>query len=133
MNTGSSVRRGFTLVEVLASVVILAVGIVGVLQGLSVMTRAKARFAETEVMTRLAHEKVEELAATSTDITSNDSGDFTDRGDQKFGWSSSATVSSAANLYTLVVTITKHADPNKTVVVSTLVYVPAPTTTAGTN
>ena len=134
MSIGSRTRRGFTLVEALASITILVIGIVSVMQGLSVMTRARARMNETEVMTRLAHEKLEEILATSTSITSNDSGDFTDRNDQKFAWSVTASQSSqSTSLYNIALTVTKNSDQNKKIVVNSLVYVPATNTTGGAN
>ena len=63
--TVRNVSRGFTLVEVLVTVVLVSVAIVGVLGGIRTIqdTNAKARTAE--LLQRLATEKISGLETTS--------------------------------------------------------------------
>jgi len=121
MNAGR--KRAFTLIEVLAAVVLLGVGIVAVLSALSSLTGAEARMRETERMLRLAQTKYDELVATSEQLNSPQSGNFEEQGEPNFTWSSEVEPTGVENLDAITVTVTKR-NSDKEVETSGLIFVP---------
>src|SRR5665213_947522 len=73
-------RGGFSLIEALASITILGIGIAAVMNGLGAVAKTESRVKRIEAMTRLAQHKFDELVATSTSLSSasTQNGDFTD-------------------------------------------------------
>lgn len=128
-----SSRRGFTLVEVIVSVTLLATGVVSVLGALSSMNRSQARLIEVEHVQRLAMQKIDELLATEQVSTTSLSGDFTDQNEPDYQWTADVSTSGVENLQTLTLTVTKsNADATApSAAVDTLFY-QAPANTAGT-
>jgi prepilin-type N-terminal cleavage/methylation domain-containing protein len=63
LNNVRQVKKGFTLVEVVVSVALLAIGIVVSLGSLSAMTKTEVKLRKTEEMNRLAVQKIEEVLA----------------------------------------------------------------------
>ncbi len=128
--------RGFSLVEAIASIGILSIGIVAVMGGLGAMARAESRIRQVEKMTSLAQHKYDELVATSASLTGNQSGDFSDQNLQNFNWSATIDQTGVTNLVALTVTVTSSSDSSAsspTGHVSGLLYQPptTSTTTAG--
>lgn len=125
----SRVRRGFTLIEALAAVVLLGVGLVASLGALSAIRRSEYRAREAEVMLRLASDKYQELVATGQ-TTNPASGDFSDRNDQNYRWSLSIESSGVTDLnaVTVIVQPQSASDDGPRQQVSGLVYVPPATT-----
>lgn len=78
-------RRGFTLVEALAALVLLGVGIAAVVTAQGSLGRTESRMQELQVMARLAESKLAELMATEAANVS-DTGDFTLEGDNDHEW-----------------------------------------------
>jgi len=78
-------RRAFTLVEALAALVLLGVGIAAVVTAQGSLGRTESRMQELQVMARLAESKLAELMATEAASVS-DSGDFTQEGDNDHEW-----------------------------------------------
>lgn len=116
--------------EALASVVLLSVGIVGTLQGFSRMSKADARLKEKEAMTRLAIDKLDELVATSTNINQPDSGDFQDRNDTRYNWSTAVDTTDTTNVIVVTLTVSRIDDPSaSSESISAVVYQPATTGT----
>ncbi|MFN8218770.1 MAG: hypothetical protein U0S12_01380 [Fimbriimonadales bacterium] len=93
------------MVEALMAVVLTGVGVAGALNGISSMTHARARMTEKEAMLRLAHEKFEELESTGEYLTVTN-GDFQDRGETRYAWSTSTETTGVDNLTRLTVTVT---------------------------
>lgn len=129
MNSGR-VRRGFTLLEAMAAVVLLGIGIVGSLASFSTMIRTEDRVRETERMQRLAQDKLSELIATGQASTSTD-GDFTDRNIEGYTWSLESNASGITDLDSVTLTVSKEGATQKAVL-DTLVYVPPVGTTGAT-
>lgn len=137
MSNGSN-RKGFSLIEALASVTLLGVGIAALLGGLGSVSKTESRLKQIETMTRLAQHKYDELVATSTTMTSgsSQSGDFKDQNDNDHLWSCDIEDTGVTNLEAVTVTVTLANDNSTTAPVgkvSTLLYVPntATTTTGG--
>lgn len=128
----ASKRHGFTLVEAVASVALLGVGVAAVMGALGAMTANSTRIRETEFMQRLAYDKYRELVATGQTETAQISGDFSDRDDQVHQWEAETGPSGIDNVDTLRVTVRRNdrrdAEP---VEVDGLVYRPPQTTDTG--
>ena len=124
-------NRGFTLVEAMVSVVLLAVGITAILGTLGEMTKARGRSIATERMQQLAFDKYDELVGTGDYTTPSLSGDFQDRNESRYTWRAEFLQTGTTNLESFTVYVDPVAGPNKGVQATGLVYVP-PTTVTGT-
>ena len=133
MNNVRQVKKGFTIVEVVVSVALLAIGIVVSLGSLSVMTKTEVKLRKTEEMNRLAVQKIEEVLAVGNATTAETSGTFDDYGYTGYEWSLEVAPSGTENLDTIRVTVTEaSANSSAGVSVSSLLYTP-PSTTGATN
>ncbi len=123
MNRGP---RGFTLMEVLAAVVIVGIGIAAVMGGFGALTQTQRRIIERETIERLAQTKVKELAATR-EYESSTEGDFSGEGLPDYTWTAATQESGVENLQHLNVTVT-FGSSDLTATADTLVFTPpAPT------
>jgi len=125
------------LIEALASVTILGLGIASVLSGLGAMSKVESRMRKVEEMTRLAQHKYDELVATSTSMTAgaSQSGDFSDENNSEYLWNCDIADTGVTNLEAVTVTVTLVNDTSASAPVgkvSTLLYVPATSTTSTT-
>ena len=133
MNNVRQVKKGFTIVEVVVSVALLAIGIVVSLGSLSAMTKTEVKLRKTEEMNRLAVQKIEEVLAVGNATTAETSGTFDDYGYTGYEWSLEVAPSGTENLDTIRVTVTEaSANSSAGVSVSSLLYTP-PSTTGATN
>jgi prepilin-type N-terminal cleavage/methylation domain-containing protein len=133
LNNVRQVKKGFTLVEVVVSVALLAIGIVVALGSLSAMTKTEVKLRKTEEMNRLAVQKIEEVLAVGNATTAETSGTFDDYGYTGYEWSLEVAPSGTENLDTVRVTVTETlANSSSGVSVSSLLYTP-PSTTGATN
>lgn len=133
MNNVRQVKKGFTLVEVVVSVALLAIGIVVALGSLSAMTKTEVKLRKTEEMNRLAVQKIEEVLAVGNATTAETSGTFDDYGYTGYEWSLEVAPSGTENLDTVRVTVTEaSANSSSGVSVSSLLHTP-PSTTGATN
>ena len=133
LNNVRQVKKGFTLVEVVVSVALLAIGIVVSLGSLSAMTKTEVKLRKTEEMNRLAVQKIEEVLAVGNAATAETSGTFDDYGYTGYEWSLEVAPSGTENLDTIRVTVTEaSANSSAGVSVSSLLYTP-PSTTGATN
>ena len=131
MNNVRQVKKGFTLVEVVVSVALLAIGIVVSLGSLSAMTKTEVKLRKTEEMNRLAVQKIEEVLAVGNATTAETSGTFDDYGYTGYEWSLEVAPSGTENLDTIRVTVTEaSANSSAGVSVSSLLYTPQSTTGA---
>ena len=117
-------RRGFTLIEALAAVAIVSIGVVAVLGGLGAVAKTEARARETEAMVRLASDKVEELIATRDYLTAATNGDFQELGEARFTWAAQVYPSGIESLDVVEVTVTREGTDDKTATASALAYTP---------
>ncbi len=113
-------RRGFTLIEVLVTVVLVSVAVVGVLGGIRSIRAADARARSADLLQRLASEKVSDLKLLSDPSTGGNAGDFSDRGHGEVSWTASVTTTGAANVDKVTVMATRGGDSQA---LTTLVFV----------
>ena len=133
LNNVRQVKKGFTIVEVVVSVALLAIGIVVSLGSLSAMTKTEVKLRKTEEMNRLAVQKIEEVLAVGNATTAETSGTFDDYGYTGYEWSLEVAPSGTENLETIRVTVTEaSANSSAGVSVSSLLDTP-PSTTGATN
>ena len=128
--------RGFSLIEAIASVGILSIGIVGVMGGIGAVARAESRVRQVDKMTSLAQHKYDELIATSTSLNATQTGDFSDQNLSGYSWSATIDQTGVTNLVALTVTVTSTTDTSTTAPtghVCGLLYQPPTTTTTTTS
>ena len=126
-------RKGFTIFEAIASVVLLGVGITAVLGGISSLTKAEYDSRLREHMHSLAVQKFGELSATGQ-LTQSSSGDFQDQSEPNYEWQTTVSttgVDSLNHVYLLVRAKNDSAGP--VAEVDSLQYVINTTSTGGTN
>lgn len=118
------------MVEALASVALLAVGVVAAMSALSSMTRGEARLLEGERMQRLADEKLAEMVATG-DFEFETQGNFEDRNESRYSWTASLEPSGVENVDIFRVEVVRaNEDSGTGYTASQLVFI-RPTTTQG--
>jgi hypothetical protein len=120
------------LVEVIASTLVLSVGIVAGLGALSSMSRLEVRMREAETMNRLAAQKLDEILAIGNVTTAATDGNFEDYGQPNYEWTLEVVPSGTENLDAIRVTVkpTTNADTAPEAQMSSLVFT-SPNTTAG--
>lgn len=116
---GASVKRGFTLVEVLVAVFMLGVGIVALVGALSGLTRAEVAVGDKDIVNRLAHEKLNEMLATQEWKTQT-GGTFDDDRYSDFSWTSEQQAMSTDGL--TLVEVTVESEKRGSATVRRLVY-----------
>ena len=123
--------RGFTLVEVLVTTVLVAVAIVGVLGGIRAIRDADAKAQTADLLQRLASEKINDVRLLQDPSTGGTDGDFTDRGYPDVSWALQETASGVTDLTQITVTVTRGKDSQA---LTTLLFVrpQAGTATTGT-
>ncbi len=131
-NIKPRLRKGFTLVEALAALVLLGVGIAAVVTAQGSLGRTESRMQELQVMARLAESKLSELMATEAANVS-DSGDFTEEGDTEHEWETIVDPSGVENVNAIRLIVRKVGgrtnDPEYEL--NTLQFVPPGDGTAG--
>lgn len=123
-------RSGFTLLEALAAVALLGVGIVGSVSAFGTVIQTEDRARQREHMQRLAEDKLAELMATGQATTSSN-GDFQDQNEPNYTWRLEVNTSGITDLNSVTLTV-ERSNNNDKARLDTLVYVPPTTsTTAG--
>jgi len=131
MRRGSQ-NRGFTLIEVVVSVTLVAIGIVSAMRAISTLTESDIMLRSRERMQRLAIQKYDELIATGVLTNASQNGDFTDWNNSQYVWKAEVVPSGVTDLDEIKVTVTENNNPNgPSVEVDGLRYDPPATTTTG--
>lgn len=117
-------RRAFTLIEVVVSAVLVAVGISALVSSLGSFSQAQRRMIDRERIERLADAKLKELAATRS-YQSETEGDFEQEGQPGFTWEAETEISGIENLVELRVTVSKEGT-DQSVIARTLLFDPPP-------
>lgn len=127
MNAVRKAPRGFTLIEVLVTVVLVSVAIVGVFGGIRAIQNATAKAQTADLLQRLAAEKVSDLKLLSDPSVAGTEGDFTDRGYPDITWALQANAASITDLTQVTVTVTRGPESQA---MSTLLFVRPQTSTS---
>ena len=122
-------RRGFTLVEALVSIVLLAVGITAASSALASLARGEARARDSARYYALAQSKYDELTIDTT-VQGDQSGDFADQDASEVEWTFTVTPSGIENLDALKLTVQRRDGSGSSPVatLSSLRYSPPLTT-----
>ena len=99
--------RGFTLIEVLVTIVLVSVAIVGVLGGIRSIGAANARARTADLLQRLASEKMNDIKLRSDPSSGSNGGDFSDRGYRDITWAVTVEASGPTNVDQVTVTATR--------------------------
>ena len=124
-------KRGFTLLEAMAAVVLLGIGVVAAMGANAQIIRNEDRARRIEQMQRLAQEKLAELIATGQ-ATASTNGDFTDQNVSGMTWSLEINTSGITDLNSATLTVQGNGTTDDTYRLDTLLYVPPTTTTTTT-
>jgi prepilin-type N-terminal cleavage/methylation domain-containing protein len=114
--------RGFTLIEVLVTAALIAVGVTAALGALGALTRAEVDLRDRERLERLAHDRYMEMVATGEYAQAPMSGDFADRGYPNFRWQAELTPSTVESLESFSISAENSARAGAPVRVSGLVF-----------
>jgi prepilin-type N-terminal cleavage/methylation domain-containing protein len=98
-------RRGFTLIEAIAAVALVAIGVTSAMGGLAAMAKTDRLLMQREEMQRLAVQKYGEIIATGQIETADLSGDFTEQNIDEYEWNAAVEPSGEENLEILTVTV----------------------------
>ncbi|RYG26091.1 prepilin-type N-terminal cleavage/methylation domain-containing protein [bacterium] len=123
-------QRGFTLLEAMAAVVLLGIGIATSVGSFGTLARSESNTRQTEKMYRLAQAKLAELVATGQATASSD-GDFTEQNEPDYTWRLEVNTSGITDLDAVTLSVGQRDSSRGEVRLDTLVYVP-PETTTGT-
>ncbi len=116
----SFAKRGFTLIEVLVTVVLVSIAVVGVLGGIRSIQSADARAGSADLLQRLVAEKTGDLKLLADPGAGASAGDFADRGHPDITWTLSVEATSRASLDEVTVTATRGGQEQA---LTTLIFV----------
>jgi prepilin-type N-terminal cleavage/methylation domain-containing protein len=124
-------RSGFTLVEVLVTAVVLAIGISAGVRTMGAMAQASAAAADRETAIRLAGERLANIEAVEGVGTGNTQGDF--QNDPRFHWQQQINAGPETGVMEVVVTITwREGRLDRHYAVTTYLLDPTQLTNTGT-
>ncbi len=113
-------KHGFTLIEVLVTVVLVSVAVAGVLGGIRSIQAAGARARTADLLQRLVAEKVGDLKLLADPGAGANAGDFADRGHPEITWTLSVEATGRASLDKVTVTATQGSQEQA---LTTLIFV----------
>ncbi|HEY4249467.1 MAG TPA: type II secretion system protein [Lacunisphaera sp.] len=119
-------RRGFTLVEVLASLLLMAIIVPVAMQGMSIASRAGIVSQRKAAAMRVAERVMDEMIATNQLTQNSTSGSQTD-GDTTYAWTMTAEPWSADTMTQLTVRVTFTVQGHDYDVAASTLFDPATT------
>lgn len=99
--------RGFTLIEALVTIVLVALALVGIFGGIRAVTSTEARAREADLMQRLAAQKFGEFGVVTDPNTADNSGTFEEEGYSDVDWTLEVEPSDTLNVTKVTVTVTR--------------------------
>lgn len=122
------------MVEIIVSILLISVGLVGAIRGMASITEAEANSKEKETLQRLAYDKYNELIATEQLVNAQSlSGDFSAQGYPDLQWQGELISNSLTDLYSLRVSITSQSRSSIRRTLEGLVYIASTTNSGGNN
>lgn len=103
-------RKGFSLIEALVAVTLVAVGVASAVQGIGSLNRANSILSRKQKLVNLAIQKLDEMQATGE--TSEQGGTFEDEGVTGVTWELRVETTGVTNLNELIVTVTQGTGTN---------------------
>lgn len=113
-------RSAFTLIEVMVAAVLVAVGAVSLVAALAGFTRAELAVQDRDLVSLLAHQKLDELVATQGYLDQT-SGNFQASGLESYTWEAQTEFTGTAGLNYLRVIVTSPED--RTMEAETLYFI----------
>lgn len=107
-----SLRSAFTLIEAVAAIGLVGIGVASVMGGLSAMANTDRQLMLREEMQRLAVQKFDEIIATGVIETAQLSGDFAEQNIDDYEWSADVQPSGEENLEVITVIVNQVGDPD---------------------
>ena len=118
---GRSRRRvGFTLIEVVVTTALIAVAVVAGMGAVRALTAADVKARDSDLLQRLASEKINDVKYLADPTSGGTSGNFNDRGYSEVTWTLDDQASSVSNVDQVTVTAMRD---NTTQSITTLIYV----------
>lgn len=121
-------RAGFSLVEMLVTIVLVGLAMAGVFGGIRSLMAAEAKARDANLLQRLAADKLNEMGPVTDPRTADTSGDFTDSGYSDITWTMELETTSTLNVQQVTVTATRG---NTSQTISSLVFLRPQTTEGG--
>ncbi len=97
-------RAGFTLVEMLVTIVLVSLALVGIFGGMGAASRTEAKARDADLLQRLALQKMNEVGVVLDPRTSETSGDFADQGHPDVEWTIETESTQTLNVEQVTVT-----------------------------
>jgi type II secretion system protein I len=97
-------RTAFTLVEMLVTIVIVAVAVVAVFRTIASLTETDVRARDADLLQRLACQKMAEMGVVTDPRTAENSGNFADQGYEAISWTVEVEPSGTLNVEQVTVT-----------------------------
>ncbi len=121
---------GFTLIEMMVTVLLVGVGIVGVFGGIRALAAAQAKAKMAERLQVLALDKINEIGAVTDPSSAETSGNYADQGEPNATYTVDVETTDTENLDKITVTATEGTERQS---LTSLLYVPAATSTSGSS
>jgi len=99
--------QGFTLIEALVAVVLVAIGVVGVMSGIRSINQADSKARVADLLQRLAAQKLSTIGVMQDPSTDDQKGDFQDQGYPNITWTMDVQPSGADNVDQITITATR--------------------------
>ncbi len=123
------VRKGFTLIELMVTTVVVGVGLAGVMAGIRAIGVADVKARTADTLQQLAAQKLAEVRTSSDIANASTSGDFSDQGYSDINYQVDVQPSGTDNIDEVKVTVTQN---NDTQTLTEFLFVPPTTTTTTT-